>query len=162
MAKMASPVVKVTVPMLVTGSKRPPQCGFTLLEMLAVLVMLALVAALLSIPMRHTFKRMGEARTVNAVTSILRRAHLRALSSGTVQTVKFDFEHRRFTLNGGHSHHWPEEMKLTLTTAREAGNAYLFFPDGASSGGHLELDGSAHWQVNIAWLTGAVQMRRMR
>ena len=39
--------------------------------------------------------------------------------------------------------------------------AILFFPDGASTGGRVQHSAKkAAWNVDVAWLTGEVQVRR--
>jgi general secretion pathway protein H len=55
-------------------------------------------------------------------------------------------------------------MRLSITSAREDQpdghtGRIRFFPDGSSTGGHIVLQrGARRWQVNVAWLTGAVSV----
>jgi general secretion pathway protein H len=45
--------------------------------------------------------------------------------------------------------------------AGEGVATYRFFPDGASTGGHVRLRrGDAEWRVDVAWLTGEVALAR--
>jgi general secretion pathway protein H len=47
--------------------------------------------------------------------------------------------------------------------AGEGVATYRFFPDGASTGGHVRLRrGDAEWRVDVAWLTGEVALARGR
>ncbi|NUO73309.1 MAG: type II secretion system protein GspH, partial [Frateuria sp.] len=56
------------------------------------------------------------------------------------------------------------DMRVSITSAREdQANATTgrirFFPDGSSTGGHIVLQrGARRWQINVAWLTGAVSV----
>jgi general secretion pathway protein H len=39
--------------------------------------------------------------------------------------------------------------------------AILFFPDGASTGGRVQLSvKNAAWNIDVAWLTGEVKIKR--
>ena len=61
----------------------------------------------------------------------------------------------------------PDEITLVLSTAAElregtSGGAILFFPDGASSGGRIDLSrGGATWRLDVHWLTGQVSSHRL-
>jgi general secretion pathway protein H len=53
-------------------------------------------------------------------------------------------------------------MHMALVTAEieqtgAASGRIRFFPDGASTGGHITVFmGQRRWQVNVSWLTGQV------
>lgn len=136
--------------------------GFTLFEMLAVMVLLALFAVLFSSPLQKSLQRNEEIKAVNSLVATLRQAHLRALQSGQVQDVQFDLTRREYTLPGEKKQRWPASMRITLTTAKELGSVCRFFPDGASSGGGVLIQGERRWSITISWLTGAVEMRRLQ
>ena len=58
----------------------------------------------------------------------------------------------------------PKGMRISITSAKEdQANDHTgrirFFPDGSSTGGRITLQqGKRKWQVNVAWLTGAVSV----
>ncbi len=60
----------------------------------------------------------------------------------------------------------PEGVDLTITTARseitsEEVAGIRFFPDGGSTGGHIELlVNDREYRVNIAWLTGSASLEK--
>lgn len=145
--------------MSATGSK--PANGFTLLEMLVVLVLLAIAAAIAAASMSGSLQRAQERRAVNGMLAALRQARLRALTHGTRQWVEFDLRRHTFACRGNRPTSYPASIELQLTTARGLGPRYLFYPDGGSSGGHIVLSGVRHWRLDIAWLTGTTQLRRL-
>ena len=60
----------------------------------------------------------------------------------------------------------PEGVDVTITTARsevtsEAVSGIRFFPDGGSTGGHIELTvNDREYRVNVAWLTGESKLQK--
>jgi len=93
----------------------------------------------------------------------LRHARARAIASGQAQRVEVDIAAPAWTTDGGRRGQWPEALDVRFTGARElqpaAGvGAIVFFADGASSGGRIELSrGRAVMQIEVAWLTGQVR-----
>ncbi len=146
--------------MSATGSK--PSNGFTLLEMLVVLVLLAIAAAIAAAAMNGSLQQARERKAVNSMLGALRQARLRALTQGTKQWVEFDLHHHTFACSGEPPTAYPAGMKLRLTTVRGLGARYLFYPDGGSSGGNIVLSGQRHWRLDIAWLTGTTRLRQLQ
>ncbi|NUS38521.1 MAG: hypothetical protein HOQ02_05805 [Lysobacter sp.] len=60
----------------------------------------------------------------------------------------------------------PPSLSITFTGAREVQprrgeGAIVFFPDGASTGGRVQLGArKAAWNIDVAWLTGEVKLKR--
>jgi len=60
----------------------------------------------------------------------------------------------------------PEGVDVTITTARseiteEDVAGIRFFPDGGSTGGHIELMvNDREYRINVAWLTGETSLER--
>ena len=81
-------------------------------------------------------------------------------------SVMVDTEARSYQAPGKEPVELPEGMDVLLTTARseltsEDAGGIRFFPDGGSTGGHVELIVSGReYRVDVAWLTGEATLAR--
>jgi general secretion pathway protein H len=141
------------------------QRGFTLLEIIIVLVIGALAyALLLGIPFRgaSTSDLKAAARTVAAG---LRQAQSMAITTRHDATLTVDVESREYTLPGEAAPRaLPKGIDLKLYTAQtevssERKGAIRFYPDGSSTGGRITLSaGERKYLVDVDWLTGRVSI----
>ena len=142
---------------------RAPARGVTLLELLIVLSIMAVVAAMV-VPMFgsgvSTAELKGAARQVAAG---LRLARSEALATRQETRVVLDLERRTFTAEPQrHEHALPRAIELKLFTAQsdlvsERVGAIRFFPDGGSNGGRITLAvGERKYDVDVDWLSGRV------
>lgn len=140
------------------GQARRTERGFTLVELLVALTIVALAMAVAG----TTLMRRGTSFQVRSVTSevsdMLRRARLEAMAEGAIVAVDFDGDTRRFVAPDRQPVILPEGVEATVASASTAGRGrILFFQNGTSSGGQVELFSDAHREVvKIDWLTGAV------
>lgn len=137
--------------MTTTGSER----GFTLIEMIVVLVVLGLV---LGVVMTH-----GPARSVRLeldgaarqVAGVLRVARSRAIADDRVVTVTF--APGLYGLDGDAPHSLPGDVVV------EGVRVIRFTPDGASSGGQVIVrGGDRQVAIGVDWLTGRVRLAEAR
>jgi len=139
------------------------QHGFTLLEILIVLVigvlLVALVPPLLS-GMSGATELRGAARQLAAG---LRNARNEAVTRQQEAVLTLDLERRRFGVTGDPREiALPESVALKLYTAQSelldsATGGIRFFPDGSSTGGAITVSGpKLAYRVNVDWLTGTV------
>ena len=141
---------------------RESQAGFTLIEVLAVLVVLGLAAALLA--MRGPQRSPGiDLRTASEeVAGSLRLARTRAIARNRVVGVTFDPAARSVRLDGTAPGVLPPGLQINVTdTLRETTGTHLaairFSPDGSSTGGQIELRARGRRvEVAVNWLTGRV------
>lgn len=142
---------------------RTGQHGFTLLEILIVLVigvlLVALVPPLLS-GMSGATELRGAARQLAAG---LRNARNEAVTRQQEAVLTLDLERRRFGVTGDPREiALPESVALKLYTAQSelldsATGGIRFFPDGSSTGGAITVSGpKLAYRVNVDWLTGTV------
>ena len=142
---------------------RAGQHGFTLLEILIVLVigvlLVALVPPLLS-GMSGATELRGAARQLAAG---LRNARNEAVTHQQEAVLTLDLERRRFGVTGDPREiALPESVALKLYTAQSelldsATGGIRFFPDGSSTGGAITVSGpKLAYRVNVDWLTGTV------
>ena len=144
--------------------ERSSVAGFTLLELLAVLSIMALVAAVV-IPSLGGGAAVELASASRSLASGLRQTRNRALNDNRSAILALDVANREFRLPGEQrAHKLPERIHIVLFTARseqlsEQGGAIRFFPDGSSTGGRITLSiDSLRYLVNVDWLTGRVKV----
>ncbi|WP_110686765.1 GspH/FimT family pseudopilin [Salinicola aestuarinus] len=143
-------------------AKPQGQGGFTLLELLVVIVLVGVAASILAVGIGRGMHAAEERRTLADLVSGLRGARVEAITGGSPVQARFDLAGRRLEVAGQPTVTWPEAFELHLHTARELGAAFAFYPDGASSGGYVEVaHASRHWRIDIAWLTGRTQLQSL-
>ena len=140
--------------------------GFTLVELMVVMVIVALVLALVGTSMSRSISG-AEARAASRkIVASLRYTRARAIIDKAEQVFEVDIEKRSYTAPGRDEVNLPEGVDVTITTARsevtsEAVSGIRFFPDGGSTGGHIELTiNEKEYRVNVAWLTGETRLER--
>lgn len=143
-----------------------PARGFTLLETLLVVALLAVAAALAAAAVTGGFRGMELRSTAKEMAAQLRYTRARAISTGQPQRFTVDPAAHTWTAPNGRDGEIPPRLSITFTGAREVEpaegqGAVLFFPDGAATGGRitLEVDGAAR-RIDVAWLTGEVTVVR--
>ncbi|MBD8526452.1 GspH/FimT family pseudopilin [Pseudoxanthomonas sp. CAU 1598] len=98
------------------------------------------------------------------LVAALRYTRTQAIVKREPQFLTLDVERRAYQAADRDWVELPKEMELAMTTAAqevvEEGVARIrFFPDGASTGGHVEvIRGEAVWRIDVSWLTGEVRM----
>jgi general secretion pathway protein H len=137
--------------------------GFTLLEMMIVLVLAGLMLALVP-PLFSGRTSTAELRaTARELAAALRFARGQAITRQRETVLTLDTEHRHYTVSGRErSRRLPKGIGLKLITARSERiathrAAIRFFPDGSATGGQITLSGGKQsYIVDINWLTGRV------
>lgn len=150
---------------LVVGAGAP---GFTLIEMLMVLALIALIASLVSVNLIGRLDSVKVSRAAKDVASALRSTRAEALVKGQQRVLEVDIERRTITAPGRPPLTLPDGVDVTLRTATvelidEGRGGIRFFPDGGSTGGAIELHaGERTWAVNVSWLTGEIEFEQRR
>ena len=143
--------------------RRAPDAGVTLVELLVVLTLMAIIAAI-AIPMLGPGVSNAELRSAaRQVAAGLRMARDDAVATRTDTRVTLDLEHRTFQIERDpRVHALPRELEMKLFTAQsdivdEHVGAIRFYPDGGSTGGRVTLSaGERKFDVDVDWLTGRV------
>lgn len=160
-------MARVTTQTLETGNNPVrPLCpslrGFTLLEMLAVIALMAIAAVGLGVAVGKGLHASDERRALAQILASLRSARVQAVSHNTPVRLQFDLDRHSVHLPGQTAVFWPADMELRLTTAQGLGAAFEFYPDGASSAGNVLIaQGAQRWRIDIAWLTGTSTLRAL-
>ncbi|TGE01038.1 GspH/FimT family pseudopilin [Methylobacterium nonmethylotrophicum] len=159
----------MTRPRLPHRGTRRTSAGFTLIEMLVVLAVLAVSAALVPLAVGPVRERNLLARSSASLADLIARARATAIRDGRTTRLVFDLEHRTVLLAGTSRRvRLDPSLDLILTTAQEAERdgrrALLFLPDGTATGGRLRVTiagGRAPGRsLSVSWLTGAVSRER--
>ena len=145
--------------------------GFTLLEMLVVLVLVAAATLLAAAAFDGGLRGARLHGAAKDVAAQLRFTRAVAISSGTPQAFVIDPHARTWTAAKGRSGRLPELGTLVFQGLRAGPGAgaptgkgeVRFFPDGAATGGRIRLAANGGgWDVDVAWLTGEVRVQRLR
>lgn len=145
---------------------RPSQAqGFTLIELIVVLVIVIIGFAAISIGISSGHDTAEIKAAARDVLSALRFARGEALMAHEETTVDFDLENNTYTVSHRDKvYDIPEEVSLTVVTAQseltgQGMGSIRFFADGSSTGGRVTLEReTAKWQIDINWLTGAAEL----
>ena len=138
--------------------------GFTLLEIMAVLVIAAIIYAVL---LASPFGRASSGDLKAAARTLaagLRQAQTVAITTRRDALLTLDVESREFRVADLEPHRVSDRVDLKLYTAQqevasERIGAIRFYPDGSSSGGGLTLArGTDRYDVLVSWLTGGVSI----
>ena len=141
--------------------------GFTLLELMVVLVVAAVAMGLVVPHFGAALAGMELRAAARDVASALRFARGRAVSLQRETAVVIDLEARTYRIEGvgdDRTHDLGRNTGLHLITGRsevrgDSEGAISFFPDGSSTGGRLTLDsGNRSHVVDVRWLTGRVSI----
>ena len=142
---------------------RPSPPGFTLVELLVVLALMAIIAAI-AIPILGPGVSTSELKSAaRKVAAGLRMARDDAVATRSDTRLLIDLEHRTFQIErDSHVYALPRALELKLFTAQndiisEHAGAIRFYPDGGSTGGRVTLAaGERKFEVDVDWLTGRV------
>jgi general secretion pathway protein H len=143
-------------------SKKLPR-GFTMIELVAVILVIGLVAALAP-PMFASGVSAAEHRAATRqVAQVLRYARTEAVAKRVDVGVDFDLEARTYQLPGAKKKSKvPDGIEILLTTTvaetkNEKNASVRFYPDGGSTGGRVTLKyKEREFRVDIDWLTGRI------
>ena len=144
------------------------QRGFTLLEIVLVMAIIALASVLAAAAMGGGFRGMQLKASARQIAANLRYTRAQAIETGRPQ--RFTIDPARHLWQAPKAHHGdiPSKLSIEFTGAREAQSdrarsdvgAIEFFPDGAATGGRIRLgSGKAAWDIEVSWLTGQVQLQ---
>lgn len=148
--------------------RRDPTDGFSLIEMLAALLVAALAISVFA-------GGFGVRNRVPTATDLAKKIALnasalsaQAVATGSMRDLTVDVASRSIS-TGTVKFDVPPKFTLTVKTGAElitanSKGSILFFADGTSSGGEIELSDTTGVTaiVRISWITGAIQIGRQK
>lgn len=141
------------------------QAGFTLVEVLVVLAMIALAAAVAMPQALGSRQRLALEAAAIDIASEMKSARAAAIRTNTEQTLTIDTVSRRYTRDGWtEARPLPGQFTVALDTIRteqtgSAAGRIRFYPDGSATGGRVILSsGPRRAVVAIDWLTGGLRV----
>ena len=149
------------------SSRRPPRAharGFTLIELIAVVVLLAIVLAIASLSLSKSLNSAKVRAASKDLVAALRYTRGQAIVKGKPQVLVLDLDQNSYVAPGKKPVILPKDMVLRLTTAETEqtganSGGIRFFSDGSSTGGNVAvLMGQREWRINVAWLTGEIEL----
>ncbi len=140
--------------------------GFTLIELLVVIALIAAIGALTAAALTGGMDGIRLRSAAKEIAAQLRYTRAQAIATGKPQRFTIDPQAHAWTAPKDRSGEVPEQLGIVFTGARETQpargvGAIVFFADGASTGGRIQLTlKNAAWNVDVKWLTGEVRLRR--
>jgi general secretion pathway protein H len=136
--------------------------GFTMLELLIVMAILGLTAAL-AVPMfAQAMPDIQAKAAARDVAAMMRAARSLAITGNREVAVAVDLDRRTVELAGSRSEAIGKGIVLGLYTAEEeligpGAGRIRFYPDGTSTGGSVRLSTATRtYDVRVDWISGGV------
>jgi general secretion pathway protein H len=148
------------------GANNRPVRGFTMVELLVVLVIISLMMALVGTSISRNISGAQMRVAAGKVASSLRYTRTQAILKKSEQVFVIDTDALTFQAADRKPVELPEGMLVELNTARseltsETAGGIRFYPDGGSTGGNVRLEANGRiYRVNVAWLTGEASIER--
>ncbi len=142
----------------------PRSKGFTLIEMIVVIVLVGIVASVVTFSFTRSLAGARIQAASNDLVAGLRYTRGQAIVKGEQKVLMLDLEKNTWLAPGKEERKLPEGMLLRLTTAQQEltsdkAGGIRFFPDGSSTGGNIAVVlGEREWKINVGWLTGEVTL----
>ncbi len=145
------------------------QSGFTLIEFLVTLVILATVLGTVGSTLARRENRVTPLMSAEAMQSALFQARSDAILRGRNTVFTIDAGNKRYIYpQGGKPVQLPDDQEMRMVAGSEFtdpdGRTYylVFRPDGSSSGAEITLAnaaGSSAARIDVNWLTGLPRLR---
>ena len=138
--------------------------GFTMIEMIVVIVLIGIVASVVTFSFTRTLAGARIQAASNDLVAGLRYTRGQAIVKGEQKVLLLDLEKNTWLAPGKDERELPKDMVLRLTTAQQEltgdkAGGIRFFPDGSSTGGNIAIVlGEREWRINVGWLTGEITL----
>lgn len=138
--------------------------GFTLMELLVVLVIAGLAVSLVGPGFQRLLPGLGLEAEARSLAAMLRHARSQAILSGAPVSISQDLQSGALRLSYRETPYQPPKgLEVTLEGGEHSGDAggaqILFYPPGDSSGGSLtvKLEEGQSRVIVVDWLSGRVE-----
>jgi len=138
--------------------------GFTLIETIAVIVLIGIVASVAAISFSASLSGAKIQAASRDLVAALRYTRGQAIVKREQKVLELNLEDNSYQAPGKGRVELPKNMELRLTTAQQEltsdmSGGIRFFPDGSSTGGNIAVVmGEREWKINVGWLTGEITL----
>jgi general secretion pathway protein H len=145
-------------------ARRDAQAGFTLIETLVVLLIIALCAAVAAPLVRRPADSLRLSETARKLAEDLRWTRAYAIGHNQETDFLIDVKQRSYASPAVAGRTLPPDIGMRLVFAdalrrQSAVGGFRFYPSGASSGGEVAISlGSRTVHVSVNWLTGSARV----
>jgi general secretion pathway protein H len=146
-----------------TGDRSSSQNGFTLIEVVVVLGVMALITAMAMPMLTGAQARTDLQATARTIAAALRSTRNLAMTDGHVEIFVVDTAHNLFRpAESRVPRRIPNDVQMLLVTTTDDSvdattGSIRFFADGSATGGAVRLsNGKASLDVLVDWLTGYI------
>jgi general secretion pathway protein H len=145
------------------SGRRPSSNGFTLIEVLVVLVVLGLLIGIVVTRGPQRSVTLDVRAAAQTIAANLRAARAEAIAHNRDTVFVLDVAQHNFRIGSGPVSQLSPNIALAMLTVAGATGQTMgvmrFSPDGSSTGGRIALsEGTKHVQVLVDWLTGRVSI----
>jgi general secretion pathway protein H len=140
------------------------RCGFTLLELVLVIFIVALTSSILIPRMGAGWKRMGEREFLQELVHTLKRAQIRAMSGGEVTLFRISGAERTFGLESPPLQNIPENADIYSDVLERDPLTHdrimVFYPDGSVSDNDLKItfDKQRSYRIFVHPISGTIRL----
>ena len=141
------------------------QCGFTLVELLVVLLILGLVLVLVPTGFDRVMPSLGLKASVREAAAVFREARSLAVRGNRQAVVVINTEAKTYHLGSSADVYTLDQgygVNLVAAASEQLDDStgrIRFFPDGSSTGGRLTLSkNETKYHVVVDWLTGRAEI----
>ncbi len=140
------------------------QAGFTLIELMVVIVILGLMLALIGMNARPISPALHARSAAEEISGAMRAARSTALMRNRSVAFELDLAAPSYRWGGQAAEALPGDLRYALLTGRDqqvsdSRGTIRFDPDGGSSGGRVTITGGGQfWFVGVDWLSGRVSV----
>ena len=137
--------------------------GFTLLELLVVMVIIGLMVTLVPPLFSSAVPGARLKGAARDLTAGLRYARSQAITHNTEMVVRLNLDPPKYTIGSEQPRALPEDIRMTVTSAATENtlpvthHVLQFYPDGSSNGSRITLSGNhLAYHLDVDWLTGRI------
>jgi general secretion pathway protein H len=143
-----------------SDQRQSNEAGFTLIEALAVIAIMAIAVAVVGPVLTRPSERLALATTSREIAAVLRLTRSAAITTNSEQLFLIDVQKRSFGSSTIKERPFPEAVQAAFKVAEperysDFRGGIRFFADGSSTGGELLLShNSKSTALCVHWLTG--------